>query len=360
MKHRFAVIWQMVTVDVLCFVFKPPTLLLWSLILMIGSFFLRSHTTALPLGLAEARMCWTCLFQDTTLISSAGWKEEQKSFLLKHDTRQTDSWYFNDNFILCMQCKHCTYLNYVLEQSGDGQWSIYFVRVIRVLVDCLFKHDTHPGITWKKCGTNLCLCPWCHWTAKIIQVPDIYLWVIRSWCEEITLKDERLKNINSTAVQGKKRSYIHWMNCLQGRRSVWLRMFTWKGLKSSALIGPVCLSDCPTTASAPEFIMISGLYTVNIPFSLPPTSLPPVPSAPIPKSTHTILCNLWNMKSANIKCLNIWRCEGDKMSQRLQSVSYSALWGSESNCNYAKILELPYGVTVNVIKTLHSCTNIQE
>lgn len=78
-KHRLAVIWQMVTVDVLCFVFKPPTLLLWSLILMMGSFFLRSHTTALPLGLAEARMCWTCLFQDTTLMSSAGWKEEQKS-----------------------------------------------------------------------------------------------------------------------------------------------------------------------------------------------------------------------------------------------------------------------------------------
>lgn len=34
-----------------------PTLLLWSLILMMGSFFLRSHTTAFPLGLAEARMC---------------------------------------------------------------------------------------------------------------------------------------------------------------------------------------------------------------------------------------------------------------------------------------------------------------
>lgn len=62
--------------SLLYFVLKRPTLLLWSLILMMGSFFLRSHTTAFPLGLAEARMCWTCLFQDTTLMSSAGWKKE--------------------------------------------------------------------------------------------------------------------------------------------------------------------------------------------------------------------------------------------------------------------------------------------
>ena len=61
--------------------FKPPTLLLWSLILMMGSFFLRSHTTAFPLGLAEARMCWTCRFQDTTLMSSAGWKKRWRPLL---------------------------------------------------------------------------------------------------------------------------------------------------------------------------------------------------------------------------------------------------------------------------------------
>lgn len=62
-------------------------------------------------------------------------------------------------------------------------------------------------------------------------------------------------------------------------------------------MGPVCLSDCPTTASAPELIMTSGLYTVKMPFSLPPTTRPPVPSAPSPKLTHTILCNLSEIKS---------------------------------------------------------------
>lgn len=63
--------------DVLCF---PPALkgvhaltrLLWSLILMMGSFFLRSQTMAFPLGFADARMCCTWLFHATTLTSSAG------------------------------------------------------------------------------------------------------------------------------------------------------------------------------------------------------------------------------------------------------------------------------------------------
>lgn len=48
------------------------TLLLWSLTLIIGSFFLRSHTVARPLGLADAKICWTCLFQAMQLISSGG------------------------------------------------------------------------------------------------------------------------------------------------------------------------------------------------------------------------------------------------------------------------------------------------
>ena len=51
------------------------TLLLWSLTLMIGSFFLRSHTVARPLGLADAKICWTCLFHAMQLISSGGCKE---------------------------------------------------------------------------------------------------------------------------------------------------------------------------------------------------------------------------------------------------------------------------------------------
>lgn len=84
--------------------------------------------------------------------------------------------------------------------------------------------------------------------------------------------------------------------------------FTWKGLKSRALIGPVCLSDCPTTESAPELIMTSGLYTVKIPFSPPPISRPPVPSAPSPKLTHTMLCNLWGFRwfSLSVHYLEIW------------------------------------------------------
>lgn len=48
------------------------TLDILSLILMIGSFFLRSHTTHLAANV-EPRMCWTCLFQDTQATSSGGW-----------------------------------------------------------------------------------------------------------------------------------------------------------------------------------------------------------------------------------------------------------------------------------------------
>lgn len=51
---------------------RELTLLLWSLTLMMGSFFRRSHTVARPLGLADARMCWTCLFHAMQLMSSRG------------------------------------------------------------------------------------------------------------------------------------------------------------------------------------------------------------------------------------------------------------------------------------------------
>ena len=53
----------------------PPltlTLLLWSLTLMMRSFLRRSQTEARPLGLAEARMCCTCRFHATQLMSSRG------------------------------------------------------------------------------------------------------------------------------------------------------------------------------------------------------------------------------------------------------------------------------------------------
>ena len=48
------------------------TVALWSLTLMIGSFFLKSHTTQRPQGDAEANMCCTCLFHDTQLMLSGG------------------------------------------------------------------------------------------------------------------------------------------------------------------------------------------------------------------------------------------------------------------------------------------------
>ena len=51
------------------------TLELVSLTVMTGWFFLRSHTTHLPLGLAEATMCSTWRFHDTETISSGGWRE---------------------------------------------------------------------------------------------------------------------------------------------------------------------------------------------------------------------------------------------------------------------------------------------
>lgn len=48
------------------------TVALWSLTLMIGSFFLKSHTTQRPQGEAEAKMCCTCLFHATQLMLSGG------------------------------------------------------------------------------------------------------------------------------------------------------------------------------------------------------------------------------------------------------------------------------------------------
>ena len=39
---------------------------------MMGSFFRKSHTTHLPPGEADARMCWTCLFQAKQLMLSGG------------------------------------------------------------------------------------------------------------------------------------------------------------------------------------------------------------------------------------------------------------------------------------------------
>jgi hypothetical protein len=45
-----------------------------SLTLMIGSFFLKSHTTQRKPNV-EAKMCWTCLFHDTQETSSGGWKK---------------------------------------------------------------------------------------------------------------------------------------------------------------------------------------------------------------------------------------------------------------------------------------------
>lgn len=61
---------------------KSRTRLLWSLTLMIRSFLRRSHTEAFPPGLAEARMCWTCLFHDTQLMSSTGFWNKN---ILEHD-----------------------------------------------------------------------------------------------------------------------------------------------------------------------------------------------------------------------------------------------------------------------------------
>ncbi len=117
------------------FCINPPTLLLWSLILMMGSFFLRSHTTAFPLGLAEARMCWTCLFQDTTLTSSAGWRKRQWLLLSKQ------TWLHPDIQMiilhgLCMQTGLWYLFKWEKAADGDagsgyswlcliGTWSLY-------------------------------------------------------------------------------------------------------------------------------------------------------------------------------------------------------------------------------------------
>lgn len=89
-----------------------------------------------------------------------------------------------------------------------------------------------------------------------------------------------------------RQKIMNYMRCAFGQTVYNLNVFTWNGLKSSARTGPVCLSDSPTTASAPELMIASGLYTVNVPFSLPPTSLPPIPYSAVPKFTHTMLCNL--------------------------------------------------------------------
>lgn len=54
--------------------------------------------------------------------------------------------------------------------------------------------------------THLCLCTWCHWTAKIVQIPDIYLWIICSRCKKITLKEEKLKRLIMSATVPRKKS----------------------------------------------------------------------------------------------------------------------------------------------------------
>lgn len=46
------------------------------------SFLRRSHTEARPLGQAEARMCWTCLFHDTQLMSSRGFQTKRQEYTL--------------------------------------------------------------------------------------------------------------------------------------------------------------------------------------------------------------------------------------------------------------------------------------
>lgn len=107
MKHRIALIWQKVTLDMLLLLHKPPTLLLWSLILMMGSFFLKSQTTAFPLGLAEARMCCTCLFQDTTLMSSAGWNGDKGCYCQKLTLVLIALVNLNNNTIRPLLCKQC-------------------------------------------------------------------------------------------------------------------------------------------------------------------------------------------------------------------------------------------------------------
>lgn len=91
----------------LLLLYKPPTLLLWSLILMMGSFFLKSQTTAFPLGLAEARMCCTCLFQDTTLMSSAGWNRDKGHYCQKLTWIHKAPLYSNNNTITPVPCKQC-------------------------------------------------------------------------------------------------------------------------------------------------------------------------------------------------------------------------------------------------------------
>lgn len=261
-----------------------------------GSFFLRSHTTAFPLGLAEARMCWTCLFQDTTLMSSTGWEKQMSLLPPKQRTPICE--------YLAKTCKTqklstlTSFHSHHRYETTACETRKSHLREITVSVSCFdCPHQSFklaflwggvllsPNISLPSC-THLCFCTWSHWTAKVVQIPDINLRIIGSGCKEITLKL-------------KYNDWLDLMSYIQENTLIHSRVegrFTWKGLKSSARMGPVCLSDCPTTASAPELIMISGLYTVNMPFSLPPISLPPAPSAPIPKFTQTILCNLWIVK----------------------------------------------------------------
>lgn len=62
---------------------------------------------------------------------------------------------------------------------------------------------------------------------------------------------------------------------------------TWKGLKSIALTGPVCLSGEQSSPSSPV-TTLEALYICSFPLSHPPTI------TPFPEDPHTNLWKLYN------------------------------------------------------------------
>lgn len=163
------------------FRFNTQTLLLWSLILMMGSFFLRSHTTAFPLGLAEARMCWTCLFQETTLMSSTGWEKKnickQMTLIFAY---------------LTPQIRNHSMWNKRKQSSGDYDCNTLIDHINPSSKLCREEEcPCHLNIFFSPC-THLCFCTWSHWTVKVVQIPDINLRIICSGSKEITLKRTKI------------------------------------------------------------------------------------------------------------------------------------------------------------------------
>lgn len=73
------------------------------------------------------------------------------------------------------------------QSSGDCGYNALIDHIKPLSKGCEEECPCHWTILFSPC-THLCFCTWSHWTAEVVQVPDINLRIICSGCKEITLK----------------------------------------------------------------------------------------------------------------------------------------------------------------------------